>query len=90
MKSAYELAMERLEKSSGPTKKLDDEDKAKIAEIEKIAESKIAEVRLAYTEKVRAAESIEERNHLLAEQNDKVKAIEERRDQDKEAIWANS
>ena len=28
MKSAYELAMERLEKASGPTRKLTDEQKA--------------------------------------------------------------
>ena len=31
MKSAYELAMERMEAASGPTKRLSDEDKAKIA-----------------------------------------------------------
>ena len=34
MKSAYELAMERLEKEKGPAKKLNDDQRAEIAEIE--------------------------------------------------------
>lgn len=42
MKSAYELAMERLEKSA-PTQKLNDDQKARIAEINSLYGSKIAE-----------------------------------------------
>ncbi len=42
MKSAYELAMERLEKKE-PTKKLSEKQKAKIAEINSLYGSKIAE-----------------------------------------------
>jgi len=42
MKSAYELAMERLEKSA-PTQKLTEEQKAQIAEIDSLFKSKIAE-----------------------------------------------
>lgn len=42
MKSAYELAMERLEKKD-PTKKLSEKQKAKIAEINSLYGSKIAE-----------------------------------------------
>jgi len=42
MKSAYELAMERLEKKE-PTKKLSDQQKARIAEINSLYASKIAE-----------------------------------------------
>jgi len=42
MKSAYELAMERLEKKE-PTKKLSDKQKARIAEINSLYGSKIAE-----------------------------------------------
>ncbi|MGH8093892.1 MAG: hypothetical protein ACREIF_10515 [Chthoniobacterales bacterium] len=42
MKSAYELAMERLEKSA-PTIKLTDEQKAQIAEIDSIYKARIAE-----------------------------------------------
>jgi hypothetical protein len=42
MKSAYELAMERLEKQS-PTQKLSEKQKAEIAEIDSVTRSKIAE-----------------------------------------------
>ena len=42
MKSAYELAMERLDKKD-PIKKLSDEQKARIAEINSLYGSKIAE-----------------------------------------------
>jgi uncharacterized protein YecT (DUF1311 family) len=42
MKSAYELAMERLEKQS-PTATLTDAQKAEIAEIDSVCRSKIAE-----------------------------------------------
>ncbi len=42
MKSAYELAMERLEQQS-PTAKLSDAQKAEIAEIDSLFKAKIAE-----------------------------------------------
>jgi hypothetical protein len=42
MKSAYELAMERLEKQS-PTHKLSEQQKSEIAEIDSVTRSKIAE-----------------------------------------------
>jgi hypothetical protein len=42
MKSAYELAMERLEKQS-PTQKLNAAQKAEIAEIDSTARAKVAE-----------------------------------------------
>ena len=42
MKSAYELAMERLEKES-PTHKLSEQQKSEIAEIDSVTRSKIAE-----------------------------------------------
>ena len=42
MKSSYELAMERLEKSA-PTKKLTDDQKARIAELEIRYRAKVAE-----------------------------------------------
>ena len=45
MKSAYELAMERLEKSA-PTVTLTDEQKAQIAEIDSTYKARIAEKEL--------------------------------------------
>ena len=46
MKSAYELAMDRLSKSA-PEKKLSTAQKAEIAEIESVAVSRIAQAELA-------------------------------------------
>jgi hypothetical protein len=55
MKSAYELAMERLEKSA-PTVTLTDEQKAQIAEIDSSYKAKIAEKELFLQGKIREAE----------------------------------
>ena len=44
MKSAFELAMSRLEKES-PTQKLTDEQKAKLAEVDSEINAKIAETK---------------------------------------------
>jgi len=54
MKSAYELAMERLEKSA-PTVKLTDEQKAQIAEIDSTYKARIAEKELFLQDKIREA-----------------------------------
>jgi hypothetical protein len=51
MKSAYELAMERLERSS-PTATLTPEQKERIAEVESIAQAKIAEKELFLKEQI--------------------------------------
>jgi hypothetical protein len=87
MKSAYELAMERLEKASGPTKKLSDAQKARIADIEKTYEAKIAETKLAYDPRMLSAASIDELNQLKKELADAIIALEERREKEKEAVW---
>jgi hypothetical protein len=54
MKSAYELAMERLEKSV-PTVTLTDAQKAQIAEIESTYKARIAEKELFLQDKIREA-----------------------------------
>ena len=54
MKSAYELAMERLEKGA-PTVTLSDEQKAQIAEIDSGYKAKIAEKELFLQGKIRDA-----------------------------------
>ena len=54
MKSAYELAMERLEKSA-PTVKLTDEQKAQIAEIDSTYKARIAEKELYLKGKISEA-----------------------------------
>ena len=87
MKSAYELAMERLEKASGPTKKLTDAQKARIAELEKIYAAKIAELKLSYDARFRTAASAEEFDQLQAELAAKTVALDQEREKEKEAIW---
>jgi septin family protein len=55
MKSAYELAMERLEKRA-PSMKLTDEQKGQIAEIESQFKARIAEKELFLQGKIREAQ----------------------------------
>jgi hypothetical protein len=52
MKSAYELAMERLEKQS-PSSKLTDDQRAQLAEIDSLYKSKMAEKELLLTDQIR-------------------------------------
>ena len=87
MKSAYELAMERLEKASGPTRKLSGAQKARIAEIEKIYDAKTAETKLAYESRMLSADSMETLNQLKQEQADTIASIEGRREKEKEEVW---
>jgi hypothetical protein len=54
MKSAYELAMERLE-SKSPTATLTPKQKERIAEVEAVAQSKIAEKELFLKEQIAKA-----------------------------------
>lgn len=54
MKSAYQLAMERLEKQS-PTRQLSEDQKAAIADIESTARAKVAEQELFLRDKIAAA-----------------------------------
>jgi hypothetical protein len=76
MKSAYELAMERLEKSA-PTVKLNEEQKAQIAEIESTFKARIAEKELFLRGKMREAQ--QSGNFEEVEQLEKQLATEVRR-----------
>lgn len=86
MKSSYELAMERLNKTA-PATKLSAAKKAELAELESKYKAKIAEREIALnTEIAKAAEDFEkeeslrdqlvtERKKLLAELEDKKEAV---------------
>ena len=76
MKSAYELAMERLEKSA-PTITLTDEQKLQIAEIDSTYKARIAEKELFLKGKIREAQA--SGNVEVVEQLEKQLAIELRR-----------
>jgi hypothetical protein len=52
MKSAYELAMERLEKQS-PSSKLTDDQRSQLAEIDSLYKSKMAEKELFLADEIR-------------------------------------
>jgi len=56
MKSAFELAMERLEKES-PTQELTKEQKAKLSELSKVYEAKIADKELFLNGEIAKAEA---------------------------------
>lgn len=87
MKSAYELAMERLEKTSGPAKKLSEEQRAEIAHIEKVYEARLAETRLDFDQKMGSAASVAELEELQQQLSQKITELEQERDRKKEAIW---
>ncbi len=56
MKSAYELAMERLAKAK-PSRPLTDAQKAELADLESLYKSKIAEREIRFQDDITAAES---------------------------------
>ncbi len=86
MKSAYELAMERLEKEQGPSRKLTDEQKARIADIEKKYDAKVAEIRLKYEGQIATADLMR-RETLQREMAEAIQAVETQREREKESVW---
>jgi hypothetical protein len=87
MKSAYELAMERLEKES-PTQELSDELKAKLAELSKVFEAKIADREVFLNSEIAKAElagefeAIEQLNKQLASDRKVLEAeLEEKKNE---------
>ena len=87
MKSAYEIAMEKLEKDSGPLQKLSDEQKACITEIEKKYEARIAEQKLVFESRINGATTIEEQQTAQTERAEALTNLEDARDKEKEAVW---
>ena len=76
MKSAYELAMERLEKNA-PTVALTDDQKREVAEIDSIYRAKIAEKEVFLKDQISKAQSAEKFDE--AETLGKQLAVEIRR-----------
>ena len=86
MKSAYELAMERLEKAS-PTAKLTAEQKKEIAELESKAKAKTAEREIALKEAIATAseagdfEKVEQLQQQLIKERKAIQAdLEEKKE----------
>lgn len=88
MKSAYELAMERLEKDS-PQAALNDDQKAEIAEIENRANAKLAERDVFLSGKIEAAKAVgnfEEAAQIEDELARENRTIKSRCEEEKEAV----
>jgi hypothetical protein len=88
MKSAYELAMERLQQESGPLRKLTKEQKTRIAEIEKKFAAKVAETKLSFDERITKAASNKEYQEAQANLAHELRSIEEAREREKENVWS--
>ena len=79
MKSAYELAMERLEKQS-PTARLTEEQRTAIAEIESTYKAKIAERELflqAQMQKAVAARNVAEAEEIRLQLTREIRRLQE-------------
>jgi hypothetical protein len=88
MKSAYELAMERLQQAA-PTKVLSDGQKAELAELDSLYKSRIAQREIALGDEMSAAEAVgdfakaeqarerlnDERTRLLAERDERKEKV---------------
>jgi hypothetical protein len=90
MKSAYELAIERLEKSA-PTVQLTDAQKAQIAEIDSTYKGRIAEKELFLREKIRdtrMAENYPEMEKLEAQLATELQRLQKDREEKKTKLRA--
>ncbi len=86
MKSAYERALEKLERESGPTKKLTDEQRERIAEIDTRYDAEVAQARLKYEQQMTGA-SGPERQELEEQMRQTLQEIEAKRAQEKDTVW---
>jgi biopolymer transport protein ExbB/TolQ len=88
MKSAYELAMERLQKQS-PSTPLTEEQNAELAEIDSLYRSKIAEKELLLKEQIRRegqAGAAAEVERLQQQLSSELRRLQEECDQKKEEV----
>ncbi len=88
MKSAYELAMERLQKDA-PEVKLTDEQKQRLGEIDALYKSKIAEKEVFLGDliaKASAAGNFSELTELEEQKRREIRRLEEKREDEKEKV----
>lgn len=86
MKSAYEIAMEKLKAAAGPSRNLSDDQKARLSEIGRIYDAKVAEAELAYGRKLAAASPADEED-LRQEMTTEIGRLQEKREREQEAVW---
>lgn len=88
MKSAYELAMERLEKGS-PSISLSADQKKEIAEIDSVYRAKIAEKELFLKDQIRKAGNLEEAESLEKQLVSEIRRLREDCEAKKEKLRAS-
>jgi len=91
MKSAYELAMERLEKAS-PSISLTDDQRKEIAEIDSIYRAKIAEKEVFLKDQIRKAQNagkFDEVESLEKQLVAEIRRLREDREEKKEKLRAS-
>lgn len=89
MKSAYELAMERLAKSEPASKPLKPEQKARLAEIDRVHKGKLAEREIFLTKQLNeayAAQNMDEIEKVQKQIASERARIEEDREAEKERV----
>jgi flagellar motor component MotA len=85
MKSAYELAMERLEKSA-PTRSLSAEQKAELADLDNRYRAKVAERRIFLEDQLRQATDPVSREEIRRQLVAEVSRLEEELEEKKNRI----
>jgi len=86
MKSAYELAMERLAEDSGPSKSLTDDQREQIAEIDRKFDAKVAEEKLGIEGRAAVA-PFEEAMQLRESLASTLASLNDQRENEKQKIW---
>ncbi len=86
MKSAYELAMERLEKESPSGPPLTEEQKKELAEINQKFEARIAERKILAENEKQSASSYQEYQEIEENLRNDIQRLESERDQEKEKV----
>jgi cysteinyl-tRNA synthetase len=87
MKSAYELAMERLAKSDGASRPLTAEQKQRLAEIDRVYQGKIAEREIFLKQQLDAAlagQQFDEADKIRQQIANEKARLEEERESEKE------
>jgi len=93
IKSAYELAMERLEQSQGKTPSLSDEQKRAIAEVDNEMRAQIAELEITMAQRIAEAKGFGDQSkvsELEREKSAEIQRIRNHAEERKQSIRSSS
>lgn len=93
MKSAYELAMERLQKKEGPLVTLSEDQKKALAEVDRQVKARVAEIEIMRDRELaeaRAKADAEAVQKIAAQRADDLRRARERGEAEKDAIRGGS